>query len=109
MDVAYDKVQEDAYPEDAPPQDAQQKRERTMSNDLNTEVKEALTAFQNSSWGSSLGGLWGAVKKQVWKFVAALQCSLADASAYRASRTLKEHERSSQLPMSRRPRKGLQT
>lgn len=64
MDVAYDQVQEEAFPEDAPPKEPQQ-RERAKTNDLNTEVKEAISAFQSSSWGASLGGLWGAVKKQV--------------------------------------------
>lgn len=64
MDVAYDQVQDKTLPDDTPSEQPPQ-RERAKSNGLNAEVREAIQAFQGSSWGASLGGWWGAVKKQV--------------------------------------------
>lgn len=66
MDVAYDHINEEALPDSAP-QNEQQRRERAQSGtgDFKKEIGDAYKAFTDSSWGSTIGGLWGTVRKQV--------------------------------------------
>ena len=65
MDVAYDRIQEEALTPEEEEKAGQEKRERRQS-DLNTELRETYQAMAESSWGARLGGFLGSVKKQVW-------------------------------------------
>lgn len=71
MDLAYDHIQEDAYPKD---QDGKgtPKPEESQSS-LNKDFQDAYKAFSNSPWGARLGGFLGNVVKQVGCFFVANQ------------------------------------
>ncbi|MCJ1359837.1 MAG: hypothetical protein MMC33_009840 [Icmadophila ericetorum] len=61
MDAAYDHIQEEVLRSETPkPGEGQQRQEGS----LNTEFQEAYRTFSASPWGTKLGGLWGAVRKQ---------------------------------------------
>lgn len=71
MDVAYDHIQEEAFPED----DDRRKQSGGGSGDgssreeapqsINQDFQEAYKAFSASPWGVKLGGFWATAKKQV--------------------------------------------
>lgn len=66
MDLAYDHIAEEALPKDNPGQASQnntQKPEQQAT--LNEDLKEAYRAISSSAWGSTLGGFFGNVVKQV--------------------------------------------
>ena len=80
MDVAYDHIQEEAFPEDEA--DKRKKQQASGSGDgagagtdgsqqerqepgINQEFAEAYKAFSASPWGVKLGGFWASAKKQV--------------------------------------------
>jgi len=62
MDLAYDHIQEEAFPEE--PSDSQEKKPETT---LNSDFQEAYKAISSSPWGARLGGFFGSVVKQVTK------------------------------------------
>lgn len=65
MDLAYDHIQEDAYPKDqAGSNKGTPKPEQTEST-LNKDFQDAYKALSNSPWGARLGGFLGTVVKQV--------------------------------------------
>ena len=64
MDLAYDHIQEDAYPKDQPEPKNTPKPEQTEST-LNKDFQDAYKAFSSSPWGARLGGFLGNVVKQV--------------------------------------------
>jgi len=64
MDVAYDHIQEENFPDDEQP--GEQADETVRQRSLSGEFQDAYKAFSQSQWGTTLGGLWGSVKKQVW-------------------------------------------
>ncbi|CAM1501933.1 Fc.00g039170.m01.CDS01 [Cosmosporella sp. VM-42] len=69
MDLAYDHIQEDAYPKDQADKDkAKAKQPETTLNEdfqeLNKDFQQAYKAFSNSPWGAKLGGFLGNVVKQ---------------------------------------------
>lgn len=59
MDLAYDHIQEEAFPEE--PSDSQEKKPETT---LNSDFQEAYKAISSSPWGARLGGFFGSVVKQ---------------------------------------------
>ena len=71
MDLAYDHIQEDAYPKDQAESSDKSKAkqgETTLNEDfqeLNKDFQEAYKAFSSSPWGAKLGGFLGNVVKQV--------------------------------------------
>jgi hypothetical protein len=60
MDLAYDHIQEEAFPPE--PSDKQEKKPETT---LNADFQEAYKAISSSPWGAKLGGFFGNVVKQV--------------------------------------------
>ena len=64
MDVAYDRIQEEALPEDSAAHPHQDDKGQSGA-DLKTELGDAYKAFSDSSWGATIGGLWGTVRKRV--------------------------------------------
>ena len=66
MDFAYDHITEEALAKDNAGQASQnntQKPEQQAT--LNEDLKEAYRAISSSAWGSTLGGFFGNVVKQV--------------------------------------------
>lgn len=63
MDLAYDHIQEEAFPkeDEAPPS---QNRSEQPNNTLNADFQEAYRAFSSSPWGAKIGGFFGNVVKQ---------------------------------------------
>lgn len=61
MDAAYDHIQEEVIRSETPKPGESQPR---PGGSLNTEFQEAYRSFSASPWGTKLGGLWGAVRKQ---------------------------------------------
>ena len=67
MDLAYDYIQEDTS---RPSRNDGDDSAEGSSNDrpqqsLNSEIQDAYKAFTSSSWGVSIGGFLGTVRKQV--------------------------------------------
>ncbi|KAK0629170.1 hypothetical protein B0T17DRAFT_491273 [Bombardia bombarda] len=65
MDVAYDHIQEEAFPEDN--EGASKSTADTTKPDqptLDAELQDAYRAFSSSPWGARLGGFFGSVVKQ---------------------------------------------
>jgi hypothetical protein len=60
MDLAYDHIQEEAFP----PEPAE-KKEKKPETTLNSDFQEAYKAISSSPWGARLGGFFGNVVKQV--------------------------------------------
>jgi hypothetical protein len=71
MDVAYDHIQEEAFPEDEDdkkrPGD-NKKEESAPQQSINQDFQDAYKAFSSSPWGVKLGGFWASAKKQVCAF-----------------------------------------
>jgi hypothetical protein len=61
MDLAYDHIQEEAFPEE--PSSEQEKKPETT---INSDFQEAYKAISSSPWGARLGGFFGSVVKQVY-------------------------------------------
>ena len=63
MDLAYDHIQEEAFPQE----DASKTQEKNPENPntLNADFQEAYKAISSSPWGARLGGFFGTVVKQV--------------------------------------------
>lgn len=111
MDVAYDRIQEEALPDDAAA-DGSKDSKAHQGGDLKTELGDAYKAFSDSSWGATLGGLWGTVRQRVrlglaHVVVGCLDGLYADERHSRANLMLKVHARSYHQPAMRR-QKGSQ-
>lgn len=67
MDLAYDHIQEDAYPKDPKEQVPTKDESKSEENQatLNSDFQDAYKAFSNSPWGARIGGFLGTVVKQV--------------------------------------------
>jgi len=63
MDLAYDHIQEEAFPKEDEGQ-ASQNRSEQQNNTLNADFQEAYRAFSSSPWGAKIGGFLGTVVKQ---------------------------------------------
>ncbi|KAL1871186.1 hypothetical protein VTK73DRAFT_2237 [Phialemonium thermophilum] len=64
MDLAYDHIQEEAFPKET---DEGSGRDRTGSehaSTLNVDIQEAYKAISSSPWGARIGGFFGNVVKQ---------------------------------------------
>jgi len=59
MDLAYDHIQEEAFPEEP-----SKKEEKQPETTLNSDFQEAYKAISSSPWGARLGGFFGSVVKQ---------------------------------------------
>jgi hypothetical protein len=62
MDLAYDHIQEEAFPED--PSNKEAKETKKPESSLNSDFQEAYKAISASPWGAKLGGFFGSVVKQ---------------------------------------------
>ena len=62
MDLAYDHIQEEAFPDEPSGNKEGQKAEQST---LNKDFQEAYKAISSSPWGAKLGGFFGSVVKQV--------------------------------------------
>lgn len=62
MDLAYDHIQEEAFP---PEPETEAKKEKKPETTLNSDFQEAYKAISSSPWGARLGGFFGSVVKQV--------------------------------------------
>lgn len=66
MDFAYDHIVEEALPKDsAGPASQNNTQKPEQQATLNEDLKEAYRAISSSAWGSTLGGFFGNVVKQV--------------------------------------------
>ncbi|KAM0273194.1 hypothetical protein ACHAQH_008429 [Verticillium albo-atrum] len=63
MDLAYDQINQDAYPKDNDKKDGD-KKDGQPEVSLNDDIQEAYKAFTNSPWGVKLGGFLGNAVKQ---------------------------------------------
>lgn len=63
MDIAYDRIQEEALSQDETSKNQEKKPEN--ANTLNADFQEAYKAISSSPWGARLGGFFGTVVKQV--------------------------------------------
>lgn len=64
MDLAYDHIQEEAFPQDqSSPSDTPKPEDQQSS--LNSDIQEAYKAISSSPWGAKIGGFLGNVVKQV--------------------------------------------
>lgn len=63
MDLAYDHIQEEAYPEDRKESNETPKPELGESS-LNNDLQDAYKAISSSAWGMKIGGFLGNVMKQ---------------------------------------------
>lgn len=61
MDIAYDHIQEDAFPDE----DSAKQSTQPQPANLSAEFQEAYKVIASSPWGARLGGFFGSVKKQV--------------------------------------------
>lgn len=64
MDLAYDHIQEEAFPPE-PETETETKKEKKPETTLNSDFQEAYKAISSSPWGARLGGFFGSVVKQV--------------------------------------------
>lgn len=66
MDVPYDRIQESTLSLDrsSTPTPAEPGSTKAKQPTLNEEFQDTFRAFQNSPWGTKIGGLWGNVRKQ---------------------------------------------
>ncbi|KAM0527842.1 hypothetical protein ACHAP9_005027 [Verticillium nonalfalfae] len=64
MDLAYDQINQDAYPKDDDKKDGD-KNDGKPEVSLNDDIQEAYKALANSPWGVKLGGFLGNAVKQV--------------------------------------------
>ncbi|KAK2595442.1 hypothetical protein QQS21_006852 [Conoideocrella luteorostrata] len=63
MDLAYDHIQEEAYPKDRTESNETPKPEQEESS-LNNDLQDAYKAISSSAWGMKIGGFLGNVMKQ---------------------------------------------
>lgn len=63
MDLAYDHIQEEAFPPE-PETETETKKEKKPETTLNSDFQEAYKAISSSPWGARLGGFFGSVVKQ---------------------------------------------
>ncbi|KAG6036826.1 hypothetical protein E4U41_005482 [Claviceps citrina] len=77
MDLAYDHIQEEAYPEDKkePNETPESKPEESS---LNNDLQDAYKAISSSAWGMKIGGFLGNVMKQGESVYAQAQKELAE-------------------------------
>ncbi|CZR52036.1 related to DOS1 protein [Phialocephala subalpina] len=73
MDLAYDHIQEEAFPEE--PSSEQEKKPETT---INSDFQEAYKAISSSPWGARLGGFFGSVVKQGAEFTKEAQKEFAE-------------------------------
>jgi hypothetical protein len=97
MDLAYDHIQEEAFPEE--PSDTQEKKPETT---LNSDFQEAYKAISSSPWGARLGGFFGSVVKQVIKTPSPLMAQILNKD--RASLYIKKRNKNSRLSLRKRPK-----
>jgi hypothetical protein len=64
MDLAYDHIQEEAYPKDNEASSSTEKKAEQQPS-LNSDLKDAYRVFSASPWGAKIGGFIGNVVKQV--------------------------------------------
>lgn len=64
MDLAYDHIQEEAYPKDGKGSKDTPKPDQEESS-LNNDLQDAYKAISSSAWGLKIGGFLGNVMKQV--------------------------------------------
>lgn len=64
MDLAYDHIQENAYPQDKEESTETPKPEQQEAS-LNNDLQDAYKAISSSPWGMRIGGFLGNVMKQV--------------------------------------------
>ena len=62
MDLAYDRIQEEAL---SPEEHADEQEPKPETTTLNSDFQEAYKAISLSPWGARLGGFFGSVVKQV--------------------------------------------
>lgn len=67
MDLAYDHIQENAYPQDRKESNETPKPEQQEPS-LNNDFQDAYKAISSSPWGMKIGGFLGNVMKQVILF-----------------------------------------
>lgn len=77
MDLAYDHIQEEAYPEDRKESYETPKPELGESS-LNNDLQDAYKAISSSAWGMKIGGFLGNVMKQGESVYAQAQKELAE-------------------------------
>lgn len=65
MDLAYDHIQEEAYPKDRDESSKEAAKPDENQSSLNTDIQDAYKAFSASPWGARIGGFLGNVVKQV--------------------------------------------
>ena len=63
MDLAYDHIQEEAYPKDGKEFDETPKS-AVEDTSLNNDLQDAYKAISSSAWGMRIGGFLGNVMKQ---------------------------------------------
>lgn len=88
MDLAYDHIQEEAFPEE--PATKEEKKPETT---INSDFQEAYKAISSSPWGARLGGFFGNVVKQVC--LDSLLCSQQQLTVHRESLSTRRPRRSS--------------
>jgi hypothetical protein len=64
MDLAYDHIQENAYPQDREESNETPKPDQQEPS-LNSDLQDAYKAISSSAWGVKIGGFLGNVMKQV--------------------------------------------
>ncbi|EFY90529.1 hypothetical protein MAC_03523 [Metarhizium acridum CQMa 102] len=77
MDLAYDHIQENAYPQDRKESNETPKPEQQESS-LNNDFQDAYKAISSSTWGIKIGGFFGNVMKQGETVYAQAQKELAE-------------------------------
>ena len=67
MDLAYDHIQENAYPTDRQESNSTPKASdpQQQESSLNNDIQDAYNAISTSTWGVKIGGFLGNVMKQV--------------------------------------------
>ncbi|KZZ97490.1 BSD domain protein [Moelleriella libera RCEF 2490] len=77
MDLAYDHIQEEAYPKDGKGSKDTPKPDQEESS-LNNDLQDAYKAISSSAWGLKIGGFLGNVMKQGESVYAQAQKELAE-------------------------------
>lgn len=85
MDLAYDHIQENAYPSDRKESNETPKPDGEQSSSLNNDIQDAYKAISTSAWGVKIGGFLGNVMKQVRLFVASSHESCLHSTGPRAA------------------------
>ncbi|GAO17420.1 uncharacterized protein UV8b_06145 [Ustilaginoidea virens] len=77
MDLAYDHIQEAAFPKDKE-ESSETSRPEQQEPSLNNELQDAYKAISSSAWGMRIGGFLGSVVKQGESVYAQAQKELAE-------------------------------